>query len=81
MKGGNLVKKTRIYSTVHDVCVYMRVRFTWHDSLVAAIRYVFSISRKPFASYDFHCQVVELVYTYLELFPPDSAEFLALNIN
>ena len=63
------------------------MRFTWHDALlprqqgvVAAIRWAFSISRKPFTSYDFHRQVVELVYTYLELFPPDSAEFLARHI-
>lgn len=45
--------------------------------VVAAIRFAFSISRKPFNSYDFHQQVADLVLCYLQIFPPHSEEILS----
>ena len=46
--------------------------------VVAAIRFGFSISRKPFHSYEFHRQLVDLVMCYLKIFPPTSDETLRL---
>lgn len=41
---------------------------------VAAVRFAFSLSKKPFHSYDFHKQLTDLIPAFLKLVGPESPE-------